>query len=56
MPDILQRILAVKAKEITAAKTQRPLSAMRIAAAGHARTARLRGRLCARKLRRARRR
>jgi len=33
MPDILQRILAVKAKEITAAKTQRPLSAMRIAAA-----------------------
>jgi len=33
MPDILQRILAVKAKEITASKTQRPLSAMRIAAA-----------------------
>ena len=32
MPDILQRILAVKAKEITAAKMQRPLSAMRIAA------------------------
>ena len=32
MPDILQRILAVKAKEITASKTQRPLSAMRIAA------------------------
>jgi len=33
MPDILQRILAVKAKEVAAAKTQRPLSAMRIAAA-----------------------
>ena len=32
MPDILQRILAVKAKEVAAAKTQRPLSAMRIAA------------------------
>ena len=33
MADILQRILAVKAKEITAAKTHHPLSAMRIAAA-----------------------
>ena len=33
MVDILQRILAVKAKEITAAKTHHPLSAMRIAAA-----------------------
>ena len=33
MPDILQRILAVKAKEVAATKTQRPLSAMRIAAA-----------------------
>ena len=33
MPDILQRILAVKAKEVAAAITQRPLSAMRIAAA-----------------------
>jgi len=33
MADILQRIMAVKAREIAAAKTQRPLSAMRIAAA-----------------------
>jgi indole-3-glycerol phosphate synthase len=33
MSDILQRILAVKAKEIIASKTRRPLSAMRIAAA-----------------------
>ena len=33
MPDILQRILAVKAKEVAAAKTRHPLSAMRIAAA-----------------------
>jgi indole-3-glycerol phosphate synthase len=33
MPDILQRILTVKAAEIAAAKTQRPLSATRIAAA-----------------------
>src|SRR3954463_10286869 len=33
MPDILQRILTVKAREVAAAKTQRPLSAMRIAAA-----------------------
>ena len=33
MADILQRIIAVKAREVAAAKTQRPLSAMRIAAA-----------------------
>ena len=33
MPDILQRILAVKATEVTAAKTRQPLSALRIAAA-----------------------
>ena len=33
MPDILQRILAVKAKEVASAKTHHPLSAMRIAAA-----------------------
>jgi indole-3-glycerol phosphate synthase len=33
MTDILQRIIAVKAREVAAAKTQRPLSAMRIAAA-----------------------
>ncbi|MDB5808581.1 MAG: Indole-3-glycerol phosphate synthase [Betaproteobacteria bacterium] len=33
MADILQRILTVKAAEIAAAKAQRPLSAMRIAAA-----------------------
>ncbi len=33
MTDILQRIIAVKVREVAAAKTQRPLSAMRIAAA-----------------------
>lgn len=33
MTDILQRIIAVKVKEVAAAKTGRPLSAMRIAAA-----------------------
>ena len=33
MPDILQRIISVKTAEIAAAKTRRPLSALRIAAA-----------------------
>ena len=33
MTDILNRIIAVKAREVAAAKTQKPLSAMRIAAA-----------------------
>ncbi len=33
MPDILQRIISVKAAEIAAAKIRRPLSALRIAAA-----------------------
>ena len=36
MTDILQRIMAVKAREIAAAKAQRSLSAMRIAAAAMA--------------------